>query len=66
MEGAHVWCLYQVQFAAVMETLGNEALGKMMNIVDEAELVEELESQSRRPQTSFLNVLRNAHVGMSF
>lgn len=60
MEGAHVWYLHQVQFAAVMETLGNEALGKMMNIVDEVEL---LESQSRRPQTSFLNVLRNAHIG---
>lgn len=62
MEGGHVWCLFQVQFAAVMETLGNEALGKMLNLVDEAEL----ESRSRRPQTSFLNVLTNAHVGMSF
>lgn len=61
-----MWYLYQVQFAAIMETLGNEALGKMMNIVDGAELVVELASQSRRPQTSFLNVLRNAHVGMSF
>ncbi|XP_029698662.1 zinc finger protein 696-like [Takifugu rubripes] len=50
--------LKKVQFAAVMETLGNEALGKMMNIVDEAEL----ESESRRPQTSFLNILRNASI----
>lgn len=51
-----------MQFAAIMETLGNEALGKMMNIVDEAEL----ESESRRPQTSFLNILRNASIGRSF
>lgn len=55
-----------MQFAAIMETLGNEALGKMMNVVDEAELLVELESPSRRAQTSFLNVLRNAHVGMAF
>lgn len=49
-----------------METLGNEALGKIMNIVDEAKLLVELESRrgAKRPQTSILNVLNNARVGM--
>lgn len=50
-------------FAAIMETLGDEALGKMMNIVDEAELPEP-EAPSRRAPSSFLHVLRTAHVGM--
>lgn len=58
--------LCQVLFASIMETLGNEALGKIMNIVDEAKLQVELESKrgSRRPQTSVLNVLNNTRVGM--
>lgn len=48
-----------------METLGNEALGKIMNIVDEAKLLVELEPGrgGKRPQTSVLNVLNNARVG---
>lgn len=52
-------------FASIMETLGNEALGKIMNIVDEAKLLVELESGkgSKRPQTSVLNVLSTARVG---
>ena len=52
-------------FASIMETLGNEALGKIVNIVDEAKLQVELESGRgcRRPQTSVLNILNNAHVG---
>lgn len=47
-----------------METLGNEALGKIVNIIDETELLVELQSRRRvkRPQTSILNVLNN--VGM--
>nr|XP_040049254.1 zinc finger protein 37-like isoform X3 [Gasterosteus aculeatus aculeatus] len=53
-----------VQFASVMETLGNEALGKIMNVVDEAELSPEPPSGrgGRRPQTSVLNILNGAHV----
>lgn len=52
-------------FASIMETLGNEALGKIMNIVDEAKLLVELESgrSSKRPQTSVLNILNKAQVG---
>lgn len=48
-----------------METLGNEALGRMMNIVDEAEPLVELESwkEGQRPQTSILNILNNTGVG---
>lgn len=48
-----------------METLGNEALGKILNIVDEAKLLVELESRrgGKRPQTSFLNILNNKRVG---
>lgn len=57
--------LCQVQFASVMETLGNEALGKIMNIVDEARLLVQSESMrgTTRPQTSVLNILNNARVG---
>lgn len=57
--------LRQVLFAAVMETLGNEALGKILNIVDEAQLLGQLESRrgGKRPQTSVLNVLSSARVG---
>lgn len=57
--------LRQVQFASVMETLGNEALGKIMNIVDEAKLLVQPESMrgNTRPQTSVLNILNNARVG---
>lgn len=48
--------LCQVQFASIMETLGNEALGKIMNIVDEVKLLVELESRrgGKKPQTSVL------------
>lgn len=48
-----------------METLGNEALGKILNLVDEAGLLAELHvgRGTRRPQTSVLNVLSNAHIG---
>lgn len=58
--------MYQVQFASIMETLGNEALGKIMNVVDEAQLQVELESRkgSRRAQTSVLNILNSKNVGM--
>ena len=53
--------LRQVLFASIMETLGNEALGKILNIVDEAELVSG--RSGKRPQTSVLNILNNAQVG---
>ncbi len=58
--------LCQVLFASIMETLGNEALGKIVNIVDEAKLLVELESRKgiKRPQTSVLKVLNKACVGM--
>lgn len=48
-----------------METLGNEALGKMMNIVDEAEPLVELESWKggQRPETNILNILNSTGVG---
>ncbi|KAL6095392.1 uncharacterized protein ACO6RY_16598 [Pungitius sinensis] len=53
-----------VQFASVMETLGNEALGKIMNVVDEAKL--SLEPPPGRggtgPRTSVLNILKDPHV----
>lgn len=57
--------LCQVQFASIMEILGNEGLGKIMNIVDEAKLLVELESRRgfKRPQTSVLNILNNTRVG---
>lgn len=50
-----------------METLGNEALGKILNIIDGAKLVVELQvaRSSKMPQTSALNVLHNANVGTS-
>ncbi|KAI3365033.1 hypothetical protein L3Q82_010086 [Scortum barcoo] len=53
-----------VLFASIMETLGNEALGKIMNIVDEAKLLVDLESGRgvKRPQTSILNILNKARV----
>lgn len=53
-----------MQFASVMETLGNEALGKIVNIIDETELLVELQSRRRgkRPHTSILNIINN--VGM--
>nr|XP_015817988.2 zinc finger protein ZFP2 [Nothobranchius furzeri] len=53
-----------VQFASIMETLGNEALGKILNIVDDVRLAAELHvgRNSRRPQTSVLNILSNANV----
>lgn len=53
-------------FASIMETLGNEALGKIINIVDEAKMLVELESGrgGKRPQTSILNILNTARVGM--
>lgn len=55
----------QVLFASIMEILGNEALGKIMNIVDEAKLLVGLESGrgGKRPQTSVLNILNKARVG---
>lgn len=47
-----------------METLGNEALGKIVNIVDEAQLqVEPDGGGAKRPQTGILNVLNSARVG---
>ena len=48
-----------------METLGNEALGKIVNIVDEAKLRVELQAGrgGKRPQTSILSVLNKARVG---
>ncbi|KAF1373442.1 hypothetical protein PFLUV_G00238900 [Perca fluviatilis] len=56
-----------VQFAAVMETLGNEALGKIMNVVEEAKLLLEPETTkrrgSKRPQTSILYILNNTCTG---
>ncbi|KAM8837112.1 uncharacterized protein AB9W97_002469 isoform 2-T2 [Spinachia spinachia] len=54
-----------VQFATVMETLGNEALGKIMNVVDEAKLSLEppLGRGGKRPWTSVLNILNASHVG---
>lgn len=57
--------MYQVQFASIMETLGNEALGKIMNVVDEVRLQVELESRKgcRRAQTSVLNILNSKNVG---
>lgn len=50
-----------------METLGNEALGKILNIIDGARLEVELQfaRSSRIPQTSALNVLHKANVGTS-
>lgn len=55
----------QVLFASIMETLGNEALGKIINIVDEVKMLVELESGrgGKRPQTSILNILNTARVG---
>lgn len=49
-----------------METLGNEALGKIMNVVDESRQQVELDSRrgSGRPQTSVLNILNSKNVGM--
>lgn len=49
-----------------METLGNEALGKIMNVVDESRQQVELDSRrgSGRPQTSVLNILSSKNVGM--
>lgn len=48
-----------------METLGNEALGKILNLLDEVGLTVEPPSGrgTRRLQTSMLNVLSNAHIG---
>lgn len=56
----------QVQFASIMETLGNEALGKIMNVVDGSRQQVELDSRSGsgRPQTSVLNILSSKNVGM--
>eukprot|EP00064_Thunnus_orientalis_P022923 superscaffoldBa00008182_g23145 len=53
-----------VRFASIMETLGNEALGKIVNIVDEAKLLVELQAGrgGKRPQTSILSVLNKARV----
>lgn len=52
-------------FASIMETLGNEALGKILNLLDEVGLTAEppLGRGARRLQTSVLNVLSNAHIG---
>ena len=47
----------QVQFASLMETLGSEALGKILNIVEEAEL----QGEENRSETSFIHILN--HVG---
>lgn len=48
-----------------METLGNEALGKIMNIVGEAKLPVELDAgrSCKRPQISILNILQDTQVG---
>ncbi|KAK5880669.1 hypothetical protein CesoFtcFv8_021554 [Champsocephalus esox] len=44
-----------VQFASLMETLGNEALGKILNIVEEAEL----KGEENRSETSFIHILNH-------
>ncbi|MEQ2245744.1 hypothetical protein ILYODFUR_031160 [Ilyodon furcidens] len=43
-----------------METLGNEALGKILNIMDEARLVVQVGRGSKKHQTSILNILNHA------
>lgn len=59
---------FQVQFASIMETLGKEALGKIMNVVDESRHQLELESSraSSEPQASVLNILSSKTVGMDW
>lgn len=49
-----------------METLGNEALGKIMNIIDEAELQGALHfaKSGNNPQTSILTILNKTRVGV--
>lgn len=48
-----------------METLGNEALGKIMNAVDESRQQVELDSRGGgRPQAGVLNILSSKNVGM--
>ncbi|MEQ2281177.1 hypothetical protein AMECASPLE_027674, partial [Ameca splendens] len=44
-----------VRFASIMETLGNEALGKILNIMDEARLVVQVGRGSKKHQTNILN-----------
>lgn len=48
-----------------METLGNEALGRILNIMDEARLVAQVGHVCKKPQTSVLNVLSHTSVGMN-
>lgn len=48
-----------VQFASIMETLGNEALGKILNIMDKARLVVQVGHDGKKPQTSILNILNH-------
>lgn len=54
-----------------METLGNEALGKIMNIVHDTRFLMDFEQKAarssrgrRKPQTSVLNILSDARVGV--
>ncbi|XP_029954677.1 zinc finger protein 224-like [Salarias fasciatus] len=55
-----------VLFASVMEILGNEALGKILNIVDEVQplLLCEAPRSVKQPQTSVLNILNNTRVDL--
>ena len=53
-----------------METLGNEAMGKIMKIVEDTKFLMEFEQRSfkssrgrKRPQTSVLNILSDGGVG---
>lgn len=53
-----------------METLGNEALGKIMKIVDDTKFLMEFEQRSfktsrgrKSPRTSVLNILSDGGVG---
>ena len=54
-----------------METLGNEAMGKIMKIVEDTKFLMEFEQRSfktsrgrKRPQMSVLNILSDGGVGM--
>ncbi|PWA21787.1 hypothetical protein CCH79_00018872 [Gambusia affinis] len=54
--------VYRVRFTSIMETLGNEALGRILNIMDEARLVAQVGHVCKKPQTSVLNVLSHTSV----
>ncbi|KAG7277121.1 hypothetical protein CRUP_024949, partial [Coryphaenoides rupestris] len=61
--------LKMTRFASIMETLGNEALGKIMKIVDDTKFLMEFEQRSfktsrgrKSPRTSVLNILSDGGV----